>query len=481
MKKPDYEWWIKHSHTDSAFLLVCEDPYLFEQAVKSRLTEVGRPEDQGIINQALWRAIHEQDRFGSMASILAAIQPIPEGPEPRPFWGNLRTDRRAIRDDHGPFPMVGLSAFWAPYAVQHDTKEIDTLAEYAVGCGMTYVRWFGAHDWPGGVNPKTTPNYFSLMDKTIKALGERGLRSEITLFTRHHMIADPNEMAKEWAEVVNDNRNKVCLVEIVNEWNHSHNDWADNDVREAGVIFKEHCGAPTALSAPSAATWQDMEERLHHLYARSPADVTTIHFPRRSDTAEGEWRWVRQPWHARHKIGSCPPLAVDNEHQRWDKSGDNVAVAASALITAFIAGCAMSTHHDIYGVHIDRGPYVQHPKAGQLMKVLSTVIPLLPDDLPNWESCRVGAGGGPHPFPNLLQQHWSFEDIDEGVSRAFAAVQGDKFAMTLTGVKGGVTLHEVQAKPYRVISLENGETIAETNGPIRLSAADGEAFYVATI
>ena len=53
--------------------------------------------------------------------------------------------------------------------------------------------------------------------------------------------------------------------------------------------------------------------------------------------------------------------------------------------------------------------------------------------------------------------------------------------MTLTGVKGGVTLHEVQAKPYRVISLENGETIAETNGPIRLSAADGEAFYVATI
>ena len=481
MKKPDYEWWIKHSHTDSAFLLVCEDPYLFEQAVKSRLTEVGRPEDQGIINQALWRAIHEQDRFGSMASILAAIQPIPEGPEPRPFWGNLRTDRRAIRDDHGPFPMVGLSAFWAPYAVQHDTKEIDTLAEYAVGCGMTYVRWFGAHDWPGGVNPKTTPNYFSLMDKTIKALGERGLRSEITLFTRHHMIDDPNEMAKEWAEVVNDNRNKVCLVEIVNEWNHSHNDWADNEVREAGVIFKEHCGAPTALSAPSAATWQDMEERLHHLYARSPADVTTIHFPRRSDTAEGEWRWVRQPWHARHKIGSCPALTVDNEHKRWDKSGDNVAVAASAPITAFIAGCAMSTHHDIYGVHIDRGPYVQHPKAGQLMKVLSTVIPLLPDDLPNWESCRVGAGGGPHPFPNLLQQHWSFEDIDEGVSRAFAAVQGDKFAMTLTGVKGGVTLHEVQAKPYRVISLENGETIAETNGPIRLSAADGEAFYVATI
>ena len=139
MKKPDYEWWIKHSHSDSAFLLICEDPSLFEQAVKSRLHEVGRPEDQGIINQALWRAIHEQDRFGSMASILSAIQPIPEGPKPRPFWGNLRTDHRAIRDDHGPFPMVGLSAFWAPYAVQHDIKEIDTLAEYAVGCGMSYV------------------------------------------------------------------------------------------------------------------------------------------------------------------------------------------------------------------------------------------------------------------------------------------------------------------------------------------------------
>ena len=481
MKKPDYDWWIQHSHKDSAFLLICEDPFLFEQAVKSRLSEVGRPDDQGIINQATWRAIHEQDRFGSMASILAAIQPIPEGPEPRPFWGNLRTDHRAIRDDHGPFPLVGLSAFWAPHAVQHNMREIDTLAEWAVGCGMSYVRWFGAHDWPGGINPKTTPNYFSLMDKTIKALGERGLRSEITLFTRHKMIEDPDGMAKEWAEVVNDNRNKVCLVEIVNEWNHPHNDWADNEVREAGVVFKEHCGAPMALSAPAAVTWQDMEERLHHLYARSPADATTIHFPRKSDTAEGEWRWVRQPWHARHRIGSCPSLKVDNEHQRWDRSGDSVAVAASAPITAFIAGCAMSAHHDIYGVHIDRGPYVQHPKSGQLMKVLSTVIPLLPDDLPNWESCRVGNGGGPHPFPRLLQQHWSFEDINQGVSRAYAAIRGDKFAMTLIGVKGGVTLHEVQARPYRVISLETGETITETNGPVRLSAADGEAFYVATI
>ena len=59
MKKPDYEWWIQHSHTDSAFLLLSDSPELFEQAILSRLKQVKRNPDQGVINQATWRAIHE--------------------------------------------------------------------------------------------------------------------------------------------------------------------------------------------------------------------------------------------------------------------------------------------------------------------------------------------------------------------------------------------------------------------------------------
>ena len=174
MKKPDYEWWIQHSHTDSAFLLLSDSPELFEQAILSRLNQVKRNPDQGVINQATWRAIYEQDRFGSMSSILDAIQPEPEVVPSRPFMGSLRTDRHALRDDQGSFPAVGVSAFWSPWAFKYNPDQLERLAEWARGCGITYVRWFGAHDWPGGINPyrgnSFDPTYFTIIQKTIDSL-----------------------------------------------------------------------------------------------------------------------------------------------------------------------------------------------------------------------------------------------------------------------------------------------------------------------
>ena len=102
-------------------------------------------------------------------------------------------------------------------------------------------------------------------------------------------------------------------------------------------------------------------------------------------------------------------------------------------------------------------------------------------DLPNWQSTRVGEGGGPHPFPSLLNQHWSFEGgSSSGVSRAFAAVRGTDFAMVLSGVRDQVTLHEVQPTPYRVVSLHTGDTTFEGTGPVTLGANTGQAFLVVT-
>ena len=487
MKKPDYDWWIQHSHTDSAFLLLADSPELFEQSILSRLKKVKRKPDQGVINQATYRAIHEQDRFGSMSSILDAIQPEPEVVSSRPFMGSLRTDRHALRDDQGSFPAVGVSAFWSPWAVKYNPGQLERLAEWASGCGMTYVRWFGAHDWPGGINPynghSVDPSYFSLMQQTIDSLAEYGLRSQITMFTRRKMIKDAETLARGWADLVKENRDKVCLVECVNEWNHTHNDWSDNEVRSASAAFQERCDVPFALSATSAETWEDMKERLTHLYTGSSASATTIHFPRYQSTHEGAWRWVRQPWHGRWPIEGCPEFVVDNEHQRWDKSssGREVAVAAAAPLNAFIAGCGMSTHHDVFGVHIKNGEYSSDLASQRLQKVLSKVIPLLPPDVANWQSTRVGEGGGPHPFPSLLNQQWSTEDTDTGVSRSFAAVRGDDFVMCLNGVRGSVTLHESHPKKFRVISLDDGVTIHEGHGPTILSEVNGQAFYVGTM
>ena len=508
---PDYDWWIAHAHEDSAFLTLMQSRDYFLVLVKRRAEQVGRTDVQGVINQATYRACFEQDRFGSLASVLEGITPplvvSAHDPDPeltttdRPFRGPVRTDRKALRDDLGPRPMAGVTAFWAPwafrassddlYGVRPDGEEgrdqIAALGEWARRGGFTYCRWLGASDWVGGTDPSSVANYYDTMSDLIEALAQAGLRSQITLFSRRKMIPDPVGAAREWAAVVNAHRDHVCLVECVNEWNHADNDWSDREVRQVGDSFRAHCEAPLAYSGAAGATWAEQERRLHDLYSLGRADVCTIHLPRRQDTSEGAWRWVRQAWHTRH-ISGAPAVRVDNEHQRWDRSrtGRQVSLAVASLVNAFVSGCAMSCHHDLYGVRPDRGHMqsMTSERGERLLKALRAILELLPPDLPNWQSVRVGPGGGPHPFPSLLSQHWTFDsDLQAGVSRAYASVRGHRLVMVLSGVRERVMVPEY-THAYRVQSCETGETVYAGAGPVTLSAddvpaeAEGAAFVV---
>jgi hypothetical protein len=100
----------------------------------------------------------------------------------------------------------------------------------------------------------------------------------------------------------------------------------------------------------------------------------------------------------------------------------------------------------------------------------------VPGDIAKWHRTRVG-DNGPHPYPSLIDQHWSFENINHGVSRAFAAVNGDRFVMSLTGVKNKVSLNETH-KNIDVVSLKDGETVYSGTGPITLYEGRGSAYLV---
>ena len=477
MKTPDYDWWVQHAHSDSAFLLLTEYPDAFEQAIQARLTQVGRPLEQGLVNQAKWRAIWEQDRYGSMSSILASITPVVDIPT-RSLNGPISISKRSLRDDGGVFLGLGVSAFWAPWAVSNSRERLEKLGEWAEDAGINYVRIFGAHDWPGGSDFDS-----DTIAQVVDLLAGYGLRTQVTMGTRRQQFADPEQAIIDLADVVNSRRDKICLVEIANEFNHDDNGWSEDEVRHLAGRFIERCDAPLALSAPAAPTWGDNAHQLTELYTDAGATATTIHFPRRDNTHEGPWRAVRQPWHMRHGIPGCPDFVVDNEHKRWDKSqGQKVEVAVAHSLVAYIAGCGMSCHHDLCGVFPSRPGYSEQPQAGLLKSAFRSLMNALPGDLPDWQSVRVGEGGGPHPFPSLLPQHWSFHDtLNYGVSRAFAAVNGEKFVMALTGVKDCVHLHEEQPHAYRVVSLRDGETVYEGEGPVSIDAAKGEAFFVGTI
>lgn len=499
--KPNYDWFIQN-WKDSAHvqLLSATELQAFSAKVQCRAEEVGRDDFHTLIGHCLYRALYEQHLWGSMGGILEdIIAPPTPGPLLPLFNGAVRVNssgtRGALEDDSGPLAMAGLSAFWVPWAVRDNPDYLDRAARWAVKCGFRYLRWFGMHDWEGGVQirPGHLAEYEDLMDRSIKAVASYGLLSEITMFTRRSIVyGSPGDVADIFGDVVSANRESVVLVECCNESAHSHNAFPVQDVHDVAMRFLQSCGddTPLALSAPLSTTWEDVEQHALDLYSGllGNTDAVTIHYPRKDNTFEGPWRWVRQPWHSTPDNWSGGAIngtfngkiVVDNEHQRWDKSngGRDVGVAVAGIVNAFICGCAMSCHHDVYGVVNNAGEYADDPVASRLQTVLQTVLPLIPQNITHYRAVRVGRTDL-HPFPGLIEQQWSDpeNESDQGVSRCYAAVRGEKFVMALNGVKKQVTL-DAPGLHYKVVSLSSGETVYEGSGDTVVHQHDGNAFLV---
>ena len=484
MAAPDYQWFVQHWQ-DSAHVQLL-DGYgrdAFIQRVRQRADDVGRTDHHTLIGHCLYRALYEPQRFGAMTTILDDIQaPAARVPQPvagRPIDGPLRFDRRAACDDAGAFPALGFSAFWLPWAFEHNFDQFERFCEYAAGAGATYVRWFGSHDWSGGTNPRTHPRYWDLMEKTIQGLAEYRLRSQITLATRRHLIDDLFSFARGWHAIVARHMDKVILVEMVNEADHADNGWSVEDLHTLGYNFRDS-PARYALTAPLGGPFVEMAETStahyqHPMGYTVDNDVRTFHFARKNTTAEGDWRPIRQPWHARFLPSSM--AVINNEPRKWATTREqSVEWAAVAPIVSWIAGCGCHCHHDQVGVFNNQGHYPDVEGATQLAQVWGSVLPLLPGDLANWSPCRVGETPERHPFPRLIDHHWPFENIRHGVSRAFAAVRDTRFVMALTGVRDHVPLDDVQPDPFQVYSLLTGACVYDGCGPVTLR--DAQAFLV---
>jgi|TARA_R110000824_G_scaffold401502_1_gene612638 hypothetical protein len=74
---PNYLWWIKHAHTDSAFLTLMNSHEYFVHLVETKAKKLGRTDVQDAVNQATYRACFEQDTFPSMGEILTGVTAVP--------------------------------------------------------------------------------------------------------------------------------------------------------------------------------------------------------------------------------------------------------------------------------------------------------------------------------------------------------------------------------------------------------------------
>ena len=118
MRTPDYDWWIAHAHEDSAFLTLTQQSSSFEMRVMDRIVEThpgaSAQRRQDLLNQAMWRAIWEQDRFGAMTSILEGIQPDPPAPSGELIIRPLVMDFRGPAPDDTVYPKPMQRLYLAP-------------------------------------------------------------------------------------------------------------------------------------------------------------------------------------------------------------------------------------------------------------------------------------------------------------------------------------------------------------------------------
>ena len=146
MTKPDYAWWVQHAHTDSACLQLITDYETFKSRVLRRAAKVGRTDLTTLLNHCSYRAVFEQDRFGSMSAILDDIRPLKAPSVGRPLDSPIGLAGKCLADSQGEFYGLGLSVFWAPWAVRHHPALLENTAAWATSCGMNYIRWMGAHN-----------------------------------------------------------------------------------------------------------------------------------------------------------------------------------------------------------------------------------------------------------------------------------------------------------------------------------------------
>jgi len=459
-------------------VLYLRDQALFWRSLEERFFFVhGRTMSDGDRNHNLYRALYQQDRFGSMTSLLAGITAGPPDPSP-PFpivrrAGTVRTNGRAFKDNDGEWAPIGATLFLAGWSYHANRARLDRQIRWILGAGGSYARILASQDWQA---PHNAPVHLGEWETTLEAIDymwSKGLRTALTLFSRRSLVAHPIHWVTDMAESLETRRDRIMWVEIANESSHPGNGWTDDEVKR---LCDQFAAASPILTCSSAPHGEQSHTRLHTLYEGTNADIATIHYPRKHDTAEGWWRPVRQPWHTRFGSSDWPTPIVDNEHFNYMSvtGADRVAVSAAAIANAFIAGCGASCHHDRPGVWPDTEYAIQH-EADRLQQTIRAVAHALPGDIANWSRFRPGESH--YPFPSLTNQHWSF-GADIGVSRAYAAVKGDQIVMALNGVRDKVTIHEQTTWPYRVLSLRDGGPVYEGLGPVTLKESTAEAFLL---
>lgn len=400
--------------------------------------------------------------------------------------GLVRLSGRVLYDASGPFLGLGATYMQALRHFKVDRarfqREIATLAR----SGFNYVRILTMVDWLNqeiapvayrnreGNAISAWPDYDQQLEAMILALGEQGLRAELTVFADAQRIMPNPEDRQAHVDrvlgIVKKHESAVCMIEVANEaWQNGFADTAGiESLRSLGERIAKATDVLVALSAPPDLS-EDHTELLS-LYKGSAADIATVHFSRDTRSPEGSWKPVIAPW-GYAAIPGVPPVSSNEPIGPGSSVASETDPAKLLALTAFayVAGLPMLVFHSEAGVAA-RMSFSDLPWLGRFADLMK----ILPRDLSDWKTndglepsapFTVFLDGTPNAYWKTPEQHKT------GLLRACGATSGPEFIVLPVGIlEEGAVLEVRAAMAFTEYSLPDCQ-----GSPVR-NLAKGERF-----
>ena len=370
--------------------------------------------------------------------------------------GQVQADRARLYDGSGDHLFAGTTLFWSPWGYAHDRPRLEQNLAEARKRGLDYVRVLGAvgpRGWTDRVIDPTAPDWPATVAGLTDLAYAHGLRVQWTIFggiEKTPTKASRRAVVDRFLTALEGRHEKVILVEIANEYWQNGFPGSDGaaELRELAALVRTRFPGLVALGAPELA-----DACVHQAaYVGSQATAVTLHYSRKSDTGEGKWRPVRQPWReSQFTCSGVAPTYFDNEAigpQSSVAEDDDPTRLTMARGVAWLAKNGASLLHTGAGI---RGGGVEDRARGRVANLwevahwdqttagIQALRGLLPATLPNWAVHNAHWASAPFQADDL-----------EAFVRNYCATQGNDFVCLPIGITRPVRLTARRAMTVRV-------------------------------
>jgi len=391
----------------------------------------------------------------SHQAILDGIGPAPQPPDPGPGpdpgpqppstarTGLVRADgKRHFRDDTGRFWPLGATLMWALHGWKFERDRLKQNLQYLRKFNIDYIRILAQAGWKRNEISEDWPDHVQVMQELLDYCHGIGLRVQITgiggVASGGHM--DPDKIIDHVIQAVKGRETFVHSVEVANEYQSNF----DNETKliQLGDRLKAALPNLVALSDPG----EDEANTANMNWLPKHGSLGMAHMDRTDSTNEWKWRHVRKAWEA----GNDP--FIQSSHNEPGGPRSSVAEFPEALHNAMLRAVAIIMGWEDFVLHNAAG--VQgifdpaHNRPANLWEVpgidgVMDAVRGLDPLIPGWASDGAATRGGdpvvgPHPL--ACDAFWPNQNLDHGVVRDYARVNGNQFVQTLIGLKNFVNV-----------------------------------------